>query len=100
MLPAFPVCELLIAPVLAFAPVLVEAAFAELDFAAPDALGDPASAELLLLRGSPMTSICAPTCMRRSAVFPARWYTVPVCSSVSVYSPLVGEPPKHPRSEV
>jgi len=68
MLPAFPVCELLIAPVLAFAPALAEPAFAD-----PDASEDPASRELLLLMGSPMTSTCSPTCMRRSVVFPARW---------------------------
>jgi len=67
MLPAFPVCELLIAPVLAFAPALAEPAFAD-----PDASEDPASAELLLLIDSPMTSTCSPTCMRRSVVFPAR----------------------------
>ena len=46
MLPAFPVWELLIVPVLAFAPALAEPAFAD-----PDAPVDPASGELLLLMG-------------------------------------------------
>lgn len=51
MLPAFPVCELLIAPVLALAPALADPAFEDPGVDDPAAPGDPASAELLLLIG-------------------------------------------------